>query len=140
MTTSRFRDFGSGDIIDTSAYEEITFALDGETFTCYPVIPGAALLDFVAEADSGETGRATGSILKFLGACMTEEEYERFTRFVKRPDRVTPMETLAAISTWLVEVYSARPTPLPSASPSGTGTTPPSSEAPSSSEASALTV
>ncbi len=140
MTTARFKDFGSDDIIDASEYEDVTFRLDGETFTCYPLIPGAAILDFVSDADSGEGGRASGSIMNFFKAAMAEDEYERFTAFVKRPKRVTPLETLAAISTWLVETYSERPTRLPSVSPSGTSTTPPTSEVPASSEASILTV
>lgn len=135
MTTARFKDFGSDQIQDTSKYEAVTFGLDGQTFTCYSVLPGSAMLEFVSDADSGEGGRASESILRFFKAAMTEEEYARFAAFVKRPDRVTPIDLLAEISTWLVEVYSERPTPLPSGSPDGTSTTAPSSEAPSSSEA-----
>ena len=135
MTTAKFKDFGSSQIIDTTEFEEITFALDGETFTCHPALPCAALLEFVSDADSGQGGRASESIIRFFQVAMSESEYERFLAFVKRPNRVTPVETLAEISTWLVEVYSDRPTKLPSASPTGTTTTAPSSEEPSSSEA-----
>jgi hypothetical protein len=135
VTTARFKDFGSDQIQDTSAYEPVTFRLDGETFLCHSILPGSALLEFVSDADSGEGGRASESILLFFKAAMTEEEYDRFRAFIKRPNRVTPIELLAEISTWLVEVYSDRPTPLPSDSPTGTTTTAPSSEAPASSEA-----
>lgn len=134
MTTARFKDFGSDQILDTSIFEAVTFRLDGETFTCYSVLPGSALLEFVSDADSGEGGRASESVLRFFKAAMTDEEYERFAKFIKRSDRVTPLEVLAEISTWLVEVYSERPTRLPSDSPDGTSTTLPTSEAPSSSE------
>jgi len=135
MSPARFKDFGSEQILDTTEYEPITFRLDGQDFTCYSVLPGTALLEFVSDADSGEGGRASESILRFFKAAMPEAEYERFYQLVKRADRVTPMEVLAEISTWLVEVYSERPTKLPSASPTGTTTTDPSSVEPSSSEA-----
>lgn len=135
MSPARFKDFGSDQILDTTAYEPVTFRLDGKDFTCYPVIPGAALLEFVSDADSGEGGRASESIIKFFKAAMPEDEFERFSALIKRPDRVTPIDVLAEISTWLVEVYSDRPTELPSASPTGTTTTAPTSEVPSSSEA-----
>lgn len=134
MSPARFKDFGSDQILDTSEYEPVTFRLDGQDFLCYPVLPGSALLEFVSDADSGEGGRASESILRFFKAAMAEDEYERFYTLIKRPDRVTPMEVLADISTWLVEVYSDRPTKLPSASPTGTTTTDPSSVEPSSSE------
>ncbi len=134
MSPARFKDFGSEQILDTTEYEPITFRLDGQDFTCYSVLPGTALLEFVSDADSGEGGRASESILRFFKAAMPEAEYERFYQLVKRADRVTPMEVLAEISTWLVEVYSERPTKLPSASPTGTTTTDPSSVEPSSSE------
>ena len=135
MSPARFKDFGSDQIIDTTEYEAVTFRLDGQTFTCYSMIPGSALLEFVSDADSGEGGRASESILRFFKAAMTEEEYARFYALIKRPDRVTPMDVLAEISTWLVEVYSERPTKRPSASPTGTSTTDLTSEEPSSSEA-----
>ncbi len=133
MATANFKDFGSDDILDTTLYEAVTFKLDGDLFTCYSVIPGSALLEFVSDADSGEGGRASESILRFFKAAMVEEEYERFSKFIKRTDRVTPLETLASISTWLVEVYSERPTKLPSASPDGISSTALTSEVPSSS-------
>jgi hypothetical protein len=135
MTTARFKDFGSDQIQETDTYEPVTFRLDGEVFTCYSVIPGSAMLEFVSDADSGEGGRASESILRFFKAAMTEVEYERFATFIRREKRVTPIDLLAEISTWLVEVYSDRPTLLPSASPDGTSTTAPTSEAPASSEA-----
>ena len=134
MSSARFKDFGSDQIIDTTEYEAVTFRLDGQNFTCYSMIPGSALLEFVSDADSGEGGRASESILRFFKAAMTDEEYTRFYALIKRADRVTPMETLAEISTWLVEVYSERPTKLPSASPTGTTTTVLTAEEPSSSE------
>ena len=135
MSPARFKDFGSDQILDTTEYEPIIFRLDGQDFTCYSVLPGTALLEFVSDADSGEGGRASESILRFFKAAMPETEYERFYALIKRPDRVTPMDALADISTWLVEVYAERPTKLPSASPTGTTTTDPSSVEPSSSEA-----
>ncbi len=135
-TTSRFRDFGSSQILDTSEFEPVTFRLDGENFTCYSVIPGASLLDFVAAADSGDGGRASDSIMRFFAAAMPKDEYARFSEFTGRTDRVTTLETLAEVAAWLVEVYSERPTRLPSDSPDGTSATAPTSEAPVSSEAS----
>ena len=137
--TARFRDFGSDSVLDTSQYEPVQFKLDGETFNCYSALPGAVLLTFVSDADSNQGGRQAESVFGLFSAVMPPDEYERFQAFIKRPNRVVPVEVLVEISIWLTEVYAARPTPLPSDSASGTGTTPPSSEAPASSEESILT-
>ena len=135
MTTARFKDFGSEQIQDTSIYEPVTFRLDGETFLCHSVLPGAAMLEFVSDADSGEGGLVSESILRFFQAAMAEDENTRFRAFIKRPDRITPIDLLAEISTWLVEVYSDRPTLSVGLSPDGTSTTVPGSRLPASSEA-----
>ncbi len=135
MTTARFKDFGSDEIEETAKYEAVTFKLDGELFTCFSVLPGASMLEFVGDIDSDSGGRASASIMRLFEASMETEEFERFRAFVKRPNRVTPIDMLAEISTWLVEVYADRPTLLPSASADGSSATAPTSEVPSSSEA-----
>jgi len=119
----RFRDFGSAQVFDTADMEPIIFKLDGETFICRSALPGAALLDFVSDADSGEGGRASESIVRFFKLAMDDTEHQRFQAFITRSTRVIPIDTLAEIAAWLVEVYSERPTPRPLASPNGTSTT-----------------
>lgn len=131
--TPRFKDFGSSAVFDTAALEPVTFRLDGQTFTCRPALPGSTLLSFVAAADSGEGGRASSSIPQLFSHAMEPAEYERFTTFIERSDRIVPIDTLAEIAAWLVEVYSERPTQPPTGSPNGTSTTAPTAEAVASS-------
>lgn len=123
----RFRDFGASNIFDSSDMEPVVFRLDGETFQCKPALPGATLLKFIADADSGDGGRASDAIPRLFQHVMTETEYERFNTFVTRDDRIVSLETLTEVAAWLVEVYTERPTR--GHSPSSTGievTAPPS--------------
>ncbi len=126
--TPRFKDFGSTQFFDTSTLEPVVFRIDGQTFTCRPALPGATLLAFVGDADSGDGGRAAGSIPRLFQHAMEPREYERFTTMAERSDRVMMIDTLTDIAAWLVEVYTDRPTQRQSDSSTGTETTDPTSE------------
>lgn len=125
--TKRFKDFGSEQVFDTALLEPVMFRIDGQTFRCKPALPGATLLAFVSDADSGSGGRASGAIPRLFSVAMDEPEYERFQTFVTREDRIVPLELLAEISAWLVEVYTERPTQPSSGSSNGIEITAPPS-------------
>lgn len=111
MATTRqakFKDFGK--TIPIEDYPTITFALNGEEFTCRPALPGRMLLEFVRRADAETGGTAAMAIIDFLVQAVDESETERFEALLNDPDQIVQVETLGEIVGWLVEQYSARPT------------------------------
>lgn len=117
--TQRHKVFNSKPKVQTP----VTFELDGDSFTAVPAIPGAKLLDFIADADSNDGGRASQALVDFMESVIVPEDRERFTALIRDEDRVIEIELLAEICEWLVGEYAQRPTESPSASFAG----PPSS-------------
>jgi len=97
----------------------VTFELDGEEFTAVPAIPGAKLLDFIADADSDDGGRASQALIDFMESVIVPDDRERFSALIRDEDRVIEIELLAEICEWLVGEYAARPTE--SSKPSASG-------------------
>lgn len=91
----------------------VTFELDGEKFTAVPAIPGAKLLDFIADADSDDGGRASQALVDFMQGVIIEQDRDRFAALIRDEERVVEIETLAEICEWLVGEYAARPTESP---------------------------
>lgn len=111
---ARFKDFGSGGDKPT---EEISFSLYGETFSCRPAIQGKVLLDLVAKSSDEENpGKAAGVVNDFFKTVLVPESFERFDKLASDSDRIVEVDTLAEITSWLVEQYSDRPTTRPEAS------------------------
>lgn len=103
----------------------LTFDLEGvgldkkpwsESFEAMPQIPGATLLDFIADADSNEGGRASQAVIDFLEGSIVEDDKERFRDLIRDPKRVIHIDDLADICEWLVEVYTDD-TPTESSTP-----------------------
>lgn len=122
--TQRHRTFSSKPKVQTP----VTFELDGETFEAKAAIPGAKLLDFIADADSDDGGRASQALIDFMESCIVKNDRERFVALIRDEERIIEIETLAEICEWLVGEYAARPTESPTArfdgqSTSGTGST-----------------
>jgi len=107
-TKSRFKDFGKTQTLEE--YDPLGFALNGEDFTCRPAMAGAVLLDFVRRADSNSGGAAADAIIQFLEDALEEPDRERFQSIIRDPDTIVEVDTLAAISAWLIEQYTTRPT------------------------------
>lgn len=97
----------------------VTFELDGEQFTAVPAIPGAKLLDFIADADSDDGGRASQALIDFMESVIVEDDRERFTTMIRDEARVIEIELLAEICEWLVGEYATRPTEPSKSSASG---------------------
>lgn len=106
--TGKFKDFGKTLTLDE--YPPITFALNGEEFTCRSAMPGTMLLDFVRRADSDQGGMAADAVIDFLSKSLEEGDAERFQTMINDPDVIVQVETLGEIVGWLVEQYTARPT------------------------------
>ena len=117
--TARFKDFGSGGDQNT---EPIQFKLHGEEFECVKNLQGNALLNLVAKAGSGEPGDAAETSKDIFSRALVEESYERFVKLIDDKEKIVTVETLGAITAWLVEQYSGRPTQGPEQSQSGQST------------------
>ncbi len=105
---------------------DIEYKKDGskksEDFTALPTQPGAVILDFISDADSGDGGRAAGALVDFIETSLVEEDKERFNEIIRDPKINVDIEVLAAICEHLISEYASRPTPA--SSPSATGSTP----------------
>ena len=108
----RFKDFGSGLQEDSSP---LSFKLHGEEFTCVPQVQGKLLLDLVAESSSDDPVKSAGIVTKFFDYVLEDESAERFNALLKDKKKIVSVETLAEITGWLVEEYTARPNQQPEA-------------------------
>lgn len=105
--TNRFKDFGSGNTVDTAP---LSFKLHGEEFECHQALQGKILLDLVANSNENDGAAVAKTIDSFFKAVMNEENYERFDTLLRNPTKIVSVETLGEITAWLVEEYSSRPT------------------------------
>ena len=122
MTTSterniqmtRFKDFGAGS--DTVAAEPLSFKLYGETFECLPKVQGKLLLDLVSETSDDDPAKQVGIIGKFFDRVLTDESMVRFNLLLNDKEKIVSVETLAEITSWLMEEYTGRPEGQPEVS------------------------
>lgn len=105
--TNRFKDFGTGGEIKT---EPLSFKLHGEEFDCWPNLQGHVLLALAANSEETSGAAAVQTINEFMDSALKPESLERFKNLLKDPERIVSVETLADITSWLVEEYTARPT------------------------------
>lgn len=116
--TKRHKVFTSKPKVETP----VTFELDGELFTARPAIPGAMLLDFIADADSNDGGRAAEALIEFMTKVLVAEDRERFVDLIHDEERVIEIELIADICEYLVSEYASRPTASSKASVDGPST------------------
>lgn len=107
--TSRFKDFGTGSLINK---EPLSFKLYDEEFECYPALQGKVLLELAASS-SVDGSDMSETVLGFFEKTLKPESYERFSALINDKEKVVTVETLADITSWLVEEYSNRPTEQP---------------------------
>jgi hypothetical protein len=103
---ARFKDFGGS--VDTSI-EPVTFKLHGEDFTCVTQLQGKVLLELVADSSSEDPVKTAATMTKFFETVLLDESYARFNELLKDKEKIVPVETLAEITSWLVEEYADRP-------------------------------
>lgn len=106
----RFKDFGSGIQEDATP---LSFMLHDEEFTCVSQVQGKLLLDLVAESSSDDPVKSAGIVTKFFEYVLEDESAERFNALLKDKKKIVSVETLAEITSWLVEEYTARPNQQP---------------------------
>lgn len=109
---AKFKDFGGPDKRKKKA-EPISFKLYDEEFECVPEIQGQVLLEFAAKSSSSDAGSNASIISEFFGHVLLDESYERFSALVKDKNKVVSVETLAEITSWLMEAYTDRPNQQP---------------------------
>ena len=108
----RFKDFGSGLQEEASP---LSFKLHGEEFVCVPQIQGKLLLDLVAESSSDDPVKSAGIVTKFFNYVLEDESAERFNALLSDKKKIVSVDTLAEITSWLVEEYTERPNQQPEA-------------------------
>lgn len=108
----RFKDFGSG--IQEEA-TPLSFKLYDEEFLCVPQVQGKLLLDLVSESSSNDPVKSAGIVTKFFNYVLEDESAERFNALLEDKNRIVSVDTLADITAWLVEEYTARPNQQPEA-------------------------
>jgi hypothetical protein len=113
--TARFKDFGTG-VDDQQVSDPISFKLYGEEFSCNPKIQGSVMLRLIADSASQDASKSAAIVTDFFNKVLTEESKARFNALVESPDKIVSIDTLADITSWLVEEYSSRPTEQPSVS------------------------
>ena len=90
--------------------EPIPFELEGESFEAYGQVPGAVLLDFIAASQQEESSGTAGAILGYLKASLDKENFKRFDKLVRDPEKAIELQVLADIVGYLIEERSSRPT------------------------------
>ena len=111
---TKYRDFGSGK--QTGEKEPVKFKLHDEEFECRPELQGKTLLDLVAKSGSDDPSQAAKTVNDFFKQVLLEESYSRFDSLLLHPEKIVSVDTLADISSWLVEVYAGRPEEEPKVS------------------------
>lgn len=112
---ARFKDFGANEA--GAEKEPLSFKLHNEEFHCLPEVQGKILLDLVAESGKEDDPAAGAAVInKFFNAVLQDESFVRFNALLESKDKIVPMETLAEITSWLVQEYADRPTEGPEVS------------------------
>jgi hypothetical protein len=105
--TNRFKDFGKGGDL---AVEPLSFKLHEEEFHCWPNLQGSVLLELAAGTSEQDNASTVRTMTDFFDSALLPESLERFNALLKHKEKIVSIETLAEITSWLVEEYSARPT------------------------------
>lgn len=114
---ARFKKFSGG--VNIEDFEPLSFNLNEHEFVAKAAIPGAALLDFVRDADSDSGADSAKALYSFLEKALDEKEYARLQSVLHDPKVIINIELIGEIVSWLVEEYSARPTQQPEDSLNG---------------------
>jgi hypothetical protein len=107
---SKFRDFGATNLDEL---EPISFKIHGEEFHCIKAMQGKVLLDMIAKSSSEDAAEQAGIVTSFFSQVLEDESLERFNALVTDKHRIVTTETLAEITSWLIEQYSDRPNQQP---------------------------
>lgn len=107
---SKFRDFGSTNLDEL---EPISFKIHDEEFHCIRAMQGKVLLDMIAKSSSEDAAEQAAIVTDFFEKVLDDESLARFNALVVDKHRIVTTETLAEITSWLIEQYSDRPNQQP---------------------------
>jgi len=108
MAARKIKSFTS--TTEKTVVEPIPFELEGETFEAYGQVPGAVLLDFIAASTAEDNSGTAGAIQGYLKSSLPKDEYKRFDKLTRDPEKVIELQVLADIVAYLIEERSSRPT------------------------------
>jgi hypothetical protein len=105
----------------------VEFDIDGEVFRLASVAPAMAVLD-VAKVNTAEDIDKVQIIMVFLDQVLEPDSAQRFAARLRSIENPISIDQATSIAVWAMEeVYAPeRPTPAPSSSPNGSGSTGPS--------------
>jgi hypothetical protein len=109
---SKFRDFGSTNLDEL---EPVSFKIHDEEFHCIKAMQGKVLLDMIAKSSSDDAAEQASIVTDFFAQVLEDESLERFNALVTDKHRIVTTETLAEITSWLIEQYADRPNQQPEA-------------------------
>lgn len=110
MATRKVKSFGApkeGENIE--AAEPIVFKLLDEEFEAYGEVPGAVMLDFIADYGNDNSAYTAKALIQYLKNSMDAENYKRFDAMIRDPKKLIKIETLSEIVGYLMEERSSRP-------------------------------
>jgi hypothetical protein len=120
-----YREFQSA-----SNQEAVTFRIGEDIFEAAKECPAGVLLSMAAIA-ADKDGNAIAGTMDFLDSVLLPSSREKFAERMRDPENPIALNTVTDLVQWLVELYTGRPTELPSPSPAGQPAAGPSSTEPS---------
>lgn len=93
-----------------------TFDVNGEVFQLKPSIPGDLLLDFMGGLDDEKPSAVAATIRSLMQAAIVEEDYVRWTQFIRDPRNNVDLDILGQIAGHVAEKLSGKdqqPVPTP---------------------------
>lgn len=95
---------------EAKVVEPIEFELAGETIEALGEVPGAVLLDFIANSGSDNSAETAAAIQTYLKDSFDEENGQKFQKISRDPKNKVKIEHLSEIVAHLVEERASRPT------------------------------
>jgi len=95
---------------EETVVEPIEFDVAGETVEALGEVPGAVLLDFIANSGSDSSSDTASAINTYLKDSFDEENGKKFQKIIRDPKNKVKIEHLSEIVAHLVEERASRPT------------------------------
>lgn len=89
-----------------------SFEINGTTFRYKLDVPGAVVMDYMAEADEENPTKMVGVVNDLLAGTLIEEDLDRFNEFIRKEENNVDLVMLMDICGWLIEELSGKDQPL----------------------------
>lgn len=93
-----------------------------EEFRCVEEAPSALVSDVLlagSVSPDGTVKHAVGVLVRFLETVIVDDDREKFRLLIRDPKRHVQASLLGEVVSWLIEVYTGRPTTPPTSSADG---------------------